>query len=117
MAEGRGELEVYNHWFAAADLDRDGVLGGAEAVAFFQRSGLPQNPTLFKVREPGETTRSNRGAAAAKRLSSVVRVGSRRMKRPVVRWTSLQHQTPVCKAPSSAWVEPATDQEINVPVR
>ncbi|KAL4435474.1 hypothetical protein ABPG77_006236 [Micractinium sp. CCAP 211/92] len=49
MAEGRGELEVYNNWFAAADLDRDGVLSGAEAVAFFQRSGLPQNPTLFKV--------------------------------------------------------------------
>ncbi|KAL4419756.1 hypothetical protein ABPG75_006854 [Micractinium tetrahymenae] len=49
MAEGRGELEVYNHWFAAADLDRDGVLSGAEAVAFFQRSGLPQSPTLFKV--------------------------------------------------------------------
>ena len=50
MAESRGELEVYNQWFVAADLDRDGVLTGAEAVAFFQRSGLPQNPTLFKVR-------------------------------------------------------------------
>lgn len=49
MAEGRGELEVYNTWFAAADLDRDGVLSGVEAVQFFQRSGLPQNPTLFKV--------------------------------------------------------------------
>jgi len=49
MAEGRGELEVYNHWFAAADRDRDGVLGGAEAVQFFQLSGLPQNPTLFKA--------------------------------------------------------------------
>lgn len=49
MAEGRGELEVYNVWFAAADLDRDGVLSGLEAVQFFQRSGLPQNPTLFKV--------------------------------------------------------------------
>lgn len=49
MAEGRGELEVYNHWFAVADLDRDGVLSGVEAVAFFRRSGLPQNPTLFKA--------------------------------------------------------------------
>ena len=49
MAESRGELEVYNGWFAAADLDRDGVLSGLEAVQFFQRSGLPQNPTLFKV--------------------------------------------------------------------
>ncbi|EFN53813.1 hypothetical protein CHLNCDRAFT_58481 [Chlorella variabilis] len=49
MAESRGELEVYNVWFVAADLDRDGVLSGHEAVQFFQRSGLPQNPTLFKV--------------------------------------------------------------------
>jgi hypothetical protein len=49
MAESRGELEVYNVWFVAADLDRDGVLSGHEAVQFFQRSGLPQNPTLFKA--------------------------------------------------------------------
>lgn len=117
MAEGRGELEVYNQWFAAADLDRcegmvgaaphaagllplrcwplrhrhcwhpqsaqprchyalrsapvpccltrlprhaillplprDGVLSGLEAVQFFQRSGLPQNPTLFKASRDG----------------------------------------------------------------
>lgn len=32
-----------------ADLDKDGVLSGAEAVQFFLRSGLPQNPTLFKI--------------------------------------------------------------------
>ncbi|KAL4856966.1 Intersectin-1 [Chlorella vulgaris] len=32
MAESRGELEVYNVWFVAADLDRDGVLSGHEAV-------------------------------------------------------------------------------------
>jgi hypothetical protein len=50
MTEGRGELEVYNLWFVAADADRDGVLSGLEAVQFFQRSGLPQNPTLYKVR-------------------------------------------------------------------
>lgn len=34
--------------FRIADADRDGVLTGAEAVSFFQRSGLPQQ-TLFKV--------------------------------------------------------------------
>jgi epidermal growth factor receptor substrate 15 len=48
--EIRGELELYNQWFAIADLDKDGVLSGPEAVQFFLRSGLPQNPTLFKVR-------------------------------------------------------------------
>ena len=50
MAELPGELELYNQWFQLADLDRDGSISGADAVAFFQRSGLPQNPTLFKVR-------------------------------------------------------------------
>ena len=53
MAEGRTELDVYNTWFVLADADRDGVISGAEAVAFFQRSGLPQNPTLFKARRKG----------------------------------------------------------------
>lgn len=72
MAEGRGELEVYNHWFAAADLDRDGVLGGAEAVAFFQRSGLPQSPTLFKARVTWwlgtwDVKAARNGAAACKK--------------------------------------------------
>eukprot|EP00887_Chlorella_sp_A99_P000102 scaffold16.g102.t1 len=49
MAESRGELELYNQWFVVADVDRDGAVSGAEAVAFFARSGLPQHPTLFKV--------------------------------------------------------------------
>ena len=40
---------LYNQWFQFADLDNDGVLSGTEAVGFFQRSGLPRNPTLFKV--------------------------------------------------------------------
>ena len=29
-------------WFARADADRDGRVGGAEAVAFFGRAGLPK---------------------------------------------------------------------------
>jgi hypothetical protein len=40
---------MYNQWFSLADLDRDGVISGTEAVTFFQRSGLPTNPTLFKI--------------------------------------------------------------------
>ena len=50
MTESRGELELYNQWFSLADRDRDGSISGAEAVGFFQLSGLPQHPTLFKVR-------------------------------------------------------------------
>lgn len=40
---------MYNQWFQIADLDRDGMLSGPEAVQFFLRSGLPQNPTLFRI--------------------------------------------------------------------
>lgn len=40
---------LYNQWFKVADQDGDGVLGGGEAVQFFQRSGLPRSPTLFKI--------------------------------------------------------------------
>ena len=40
-------------WFQLADQDRDRRLGGAEAVAFFQRSGLPKR-SLAEVRHgPG----------------------------------------------------------------
>ena len=42
-------FRLYNHWFQVADLDGDGVLSGNEAVCFFQRSGLPKTPTLFKI--------------------------------------------------------------------
>merc|ERR1712057_30808 len=35
-------------WFKEADKDKDGVVNGNEAVAFFSRSRLPQ-PTLAKV--------------------------------------------------------------------
>lgn len=30
-------------WFRIADEDRDGGVGGAEAVRFFTKSGLPQD--------------------------------------------------------------------------
>jgi len=36
-------------WFALADEDRDGAVGGAEAVRFFTRSGLPKD-VLGQVR-------------------------------------------------------------------
>lgn len=41
---------LYNRWFAAADMDRDGRVMGQEAVMFLSRSGLPQ-PTLAKIWE------------------------------------------------------------------
>jgi len=40
---------LYNQWFQIADVDRDGMLSGPEAVQFFLRSGLPQTPTLFRI--------------------------------------------------------------------
>jgi len=45
-----GDQELFESWFRIADGDKDGVVGGVEAVAFFGRSGLPQ-ATLFQVRE------------------------------------------------------------------
>ncbi|GFR42201.1 hypothetical protein Agub_g3092, partial [Astrephomene gubernaculifera] len=32
----------YDRWFQTADADRDGRVTGADAVAFFGRSGLPR---------------------------------------------------------------------------
>jgi len=40
---------LYNQWFQIADVDRDGMLSGPEAVQFFLRSGLPKTPTLFRI--------------------------------------------------------------------
>lgn len=42
------DVDLFNDWFRVADQDRDGLISGAEAVAFFQRSGLTQD-TLFQV--------------------------------------------------------------------
>lgn len=41
-----------NAWFAEADWDGDGRLAGAEAKAFFSRTGLPQE-SLIRVGVPG----------------------------------------------------------------
>ncbi|KAL6011964.1 hypothetical protein ACLOJK_002431 [Asimina triloba] len=35
-------MEVFDSYFRRADLDRDGRISGAEAVAFFQGSNLPK---------------------------------------------------------------------------
>ncbi len=48
LMEAAGEIELYNDWFGRADVDRDNRLSGAEAVAFFGKSGLDKQ-TLFKV--------------------------------------------------------------------
>lgn len=42
--------ELYNRWFAMADLDRDGRVMGQEAVNFLTRSGLPP-ATLGRIWE------------------------------------------------------------------
>lgn len=34
--------QIYEQWFRIADEDKDGAVGGAEAVRFFMRSGLQQ---------------------------------------------------------------------------
>ncbi len=54
MAEGRGELEVYNQWFAAADLDRCGAELGAAARAERTRSADCSNVALPSVREQSQ---------------------------------------------------------------
>lgn len=35
-------VDLFDAYFRRADLDRDGRISGAEAVAFFQGSGLPK---------------------------------------------------------------------------
>ena len=40
--------EVFDSFFRRADVDRDGLISGGEAVGFFQGCGLPQ-ATLAKV--------------------------------------------------------------------
>ena len=42
------DIDLFDNWFRIADRDRDGVVSGAEAVEFFQRSNLGQE-TLFQV--------------------------------------------------------------------
>ncbi|XP_073101394.1 uncharacterized protein [Elaeis guineensis] len=44
MAAARpSNLDIFDAYFRRADLDRDGRISGAEAVAFFQGSNLPKN--------------------------------------------------------------------------
>lgn len=40
--------DAFDSFFRRADVDRDGLISGSEAVGFFQGSGLPQT-TLAKV--------------------------------------------------------------------
>lgn len=42
------DADLFENWFSIADQDHDGLLTGAEAVQFFQRSNLSQE-TLFQV--------------------------------------------------------------------
>lgn len=62
------DQELFDSWFRFADADRDNVIGGADAVSFFSRSGLPQE-TLFKV-----STREKREGAAKMEKKSIALV-------------------------------------------
>jgi len=48
---------LYDRWFKLADSDMDSRLTGADAVAFFRRSGLPRE-VLAKVWELSNTSRT-----------------------------------------------------------
>ncbi|KAM7258842.1 hypothetical protein ACFE04_014583 [Oxalis oulophora] len=43
MANNSGTTDLFDAYFRRADLDGDGQISGAEAVAFFQASNLPKN--------------------------------------------------------------------------
>jgi hypothetical protein len=43
MASPAPNVDLFDAYFRRADLDRDGRISGAEAVSFFQGSGLPKN--------------------------------------------------------------------------
>jgi len=51
MGMAPGADAIFEQFFQVADTDRDGRISGAEAVSFFEGSGLPQ-PTLALVEEP-----------------------------------------------------------------
>lgn len=42
------DADLFDEWFRIADRDRDGKVSGAEAVEFFQKSGLSKE-TLFEA--------------------------------------------------------------------
>lgn len=48
MASGVVNTDQFEQYFKRADLDQDGRVSGAEAVSFFQASGLPK-PVLAQV--------------------------------------------------------------------
>ncbi|WVZ04105.1 hypothetical protein V8G54_024911 [Vigna mungo] len=43
MASAALNVDLFDAYFRRADLDRDGRISGAEAVSFFQGSGLPKH--------------------------------------------------------------------------
>ncbi|GAQ85027.1 hypothetical protein KFL_002180020 [Klebsormidium nitens] len=49
--------ELWEQFFQIADADRDGKISGGEAVAFFQKSGLPQMTLakIWQIADQGQT--------------------------------------------------------------
>jgi EH domain-containing protein 1 len=60
MSSAIANAATYDRWFKVADSDQDGRLTGADAVAFFQRSGLPRD-VLARVWDLANSSRCARG--------------------------------------------------------
>jgi len=63
----------FDAWFRIADADRDGVVTGAEAVAFFSKSGLPKKAlaTVWDVAAGGQPSLDRRSFVCALHLISL----------------------------------------------
>ena len=79
MAASSGQqlLQIYSQWFAFADEDRDGCIGGAEAVRFFGRSGLDQQilGQIWELASSGAPTLNQTQFSNALRLVALAQVG------------------------------------------
>lgn len=71
----------YDAWFRMADEDKDGAVGGAEAVKFFMRSGLPQETLgyIWELASGGSAKLNNVQFAAAMRLVALAQASNGRL--------------------------------------
>ena len=79
------DQELFESWFRVADGDKDGVVGGVEAVAFFGRSGLPQ-ATLFQVKEEEGRVCARAGARARVVAGAVATLPARAVSEALGSW-------------------------------
>eukprot|EP00894_Picocystis_sp_ML_P004296 jgi/Pico_ML_1/54813/g675.t2 len=82
---------TYDKWFQMADQDYDGLVSGAEAVAFFQKSGLDQS---VLAEDMGYLTRPKFYAAMA--LLSTAQSNGGRISDFEARWMGEHMFLPKC---------------------